>query len=244
MERSHSPWKVLIQASFYEAACLVGAALGSLLAALGLQLGAETMSLDPAILSRFGYLTGVGGILGASSVLFIAARAELPWNRVASESTRSSQGELGTNWMPIFVLALICFYPVLVDWTLGYFNPAARSAIKDSALPTEIDFVVLFVPLFVVVGSIASELFFRGWLWRGLREEWGFRRTILVTSAMFALINVTEGWVTIVLAFPLGLGYGIAREIGGGLRLPIIAHILYSGVFLVAPWLVKIIGAF
>jgi membrane protease YdiL (CAAX protease family) len=47
----------------------------------------------------------------------------------------------------------------------------------------------------IVVVPIAEELFFRGWMLRGLTAEYGTRRAVLVTSCLFALMHASNaGW--------------------------------------------------
>ena len=48
---------------------------------------------------------------------------------------------------------------------------------------------VLLGLLVVVVGPFFEELMFRGWVYGGLKEEWGERPAMLVSAALFAVIH-------------------------------------------------------
>ncbi len=58
------------------------------------------------------------------------------------------------------------------------------------------------VVLIAVIGPVWEEIFFRGFLFSGLREGWSFWPAALVSGFLFGLVHATEG-ITIVV--PLGI---------------------------------------
>jgi membrane protease YdiL (CAAX protease family) len=44
-----------------------------------------------------------------------------------------------------------------------------------------------------VVAPVAEEVFFRGFIYAGLRARWGVGWALAVTSAVFALVHLTPG---------------------------------------------------
>ena len=92
--------------------------------------------------------------------------------------------------------------------------------------------------LLLLLGTVATvcqagaeELFFRGWLQRALRRDWGAAAGLLVTAAAFALLHILGGaraplaLLNILLA---GILFGLLAERGGGLAAPIAAHAAYN----------------
>ncbi|HUF60589.1 MAG TPA: CPBP family intramembrane glutamic endopeptidase [Verrucomicrobiales bacterium] len=88
-----------------------------------------------------------------------------------------------------------------------------------------------FTPLLwlavVLAAPIAEELFFRGFLFEGLRRSWlGTAGTVLFTSATWSLIHLQYDLFFIALIFCLGLLLGWARAASGSLWIPLILHVL------------------
>jgi membrane protease YdiL (CAAX protease family) len=238
-------WRLVLQALLWEVGALVTGAAGTLISAMGLFVAAQATGQEfNFLLTRLEYVGSIVGILGRSGVLLFAARGEF----------RISQGTpgvllprpvtrlvgLGAGILTAFVVA----YPIAMAWMLLQMDSALARAIHDDDSPIRPDYLILFVPVFVFVGAVATELFYRGWLWRGLREVWGLPAGLLITSLMSSLPSVTIGGATaLAQAIPGTLAFGLAREIGGGTRLPIVLHAIYSSFFMAAPWLLKYAGA-
>jgi len=94
-------------------------------------------------------------------------------------------------------------------------------------------------PLFVLwlgtglLGPLFEELFYRGFLFSGLRRSrLGVSGTILTTAALFALTHYRYGVYGVIWIFVLGLVFGIARHRSDTIRLPILMHVTYNLIFL------------
>lgn len=85
------------------------------------------------------------------------------------------------------------------------------------------------LPLFTVVIAImpplAEEIFFRGWLWVGLRRHYGGFVTALITGGLFAAAHIDRGLLTVITLIPLAIILGVVRH-HCGLRASIIIHSL------------------
>lgn len=94
-------------------------------------------------------------------------------------------------------------------------------------------------PLFVLwlgtglLGPLFEELFYRGFLFSGLRRSrLRIGGTIITTAALFALTHYRYGVFGVIWIFVLGLVFGIARHRSDTIRLPIVMHATYNLIFL------------
>ncbi len=79
----------------------------------------------------------------------------------------------------------------------------------------------------VVVAPITEELLFRGFLHRGWSPSWlGTSGTIVLTSALWALLHQQYGWLGILFIFVMGLLFGWLRQRSGTTTVTIVLHAL------------------
>ena len=86
-----------------------------------------------------------------------------------------------------------------------------------------------YLPLFwialVVAAPLVEELFFRGFLFEGLRDSWmGSIGAVLVTSIAWAAIHMQYEMFQIVMIGTLGILFGIAKLKTRSLYIPIAMH--------------------
>jgi membrane protease YdiL (CAAX protease family) len=82
--------------------------------------------------------------------------------------------------------------------------------------------------VFIVLAPLAEELFFRGWLWTGLRKHWGVLPTGLMTAVMWLVPHLDRGIGTVVLLLFPALILTIARQVGKSVRATIFIHAIYN----------------
>jgi hypothetical protein len=94
-------------------------------------------------------------------------------------------------------------------------------------------------PLFVLwlgtglLGPLFEELFYRGFLFAGLRRSrLGISGTIITTAALFAFTHYRYGVFGVIWIFVLGLAFGVARHRSDTIRLPLLMHMTYNLIFL------------
>jgi membrane protease YdiL (CAAX protease family) len=98
--------------------------------------------------------------------------------------------------------------------------PSSMSAMYATANPAW-----LFWGALIVAAPLFEELFFRGFLFKGLETSFlGTAGTIIVTSGIWAAIHLQYDAYGIVTVFILGLLLGVARAQGGTLLLPLAMH--------------------
>jgi membrane protease YdiL (CAAX protease family) len=87
-----------------------------------------------------------------------------------------------------------------------------------------------FVPLLwfaVVVGApLFEEIFFRGFLFDGLRRSAGPVLAILITAASWAVIHLQYGGIELITIFAMGIVLGLARLKSGSIYPPLVMHAL------------------
>lgn len=92
-------------------------------------------------------------------------------------------------------------------------------------------YVIWFAATVAVGAPVAEEMFFRGWLWVGLRQRWGAWGTGLSTGAMFLLLHGVGGeWRLLVALAPVTVMLSLAREFGGSVRASLAVHLVNNGV--------------
>jgi membrane protease YdiL (CAAX protease family) len=81
-----------------------------------------------------------------------------------------------------------------------------------------------------LLGPIAEELFFRGWLWTALRRRWSVLPTAIATSALWLAMHLGHGTAYILLLLPSAVALSLIRHRCGSVRASAIAHIVYNSI--------------
>jgi uncharacterized protein len=164
----------------------------------------------------------------ASAVVQVGALA------LAAKLARWPAGEYLGLVRPATRPALIAI-AVLIVFLLGY-DALTYLLGRDIVTPFQLDTyrsardsgtLPLLWLTFVIVGPIAEEIMFRGFLFRGwVRSERSAIPAILIISALFAAIHVQYDWFGILQVFFIGLLLAIARWRSGSTLLTILMHVL------------------
>lgn len=101
-----------------------------------------------------------------------------------------------------------------------------------------------FASLAILVGLVplSEELFFRGWLWTGLRKHWGVLPVMLATTLPWLLIHMPDGLTRPLFLLPSAILFNLARHLCGGVRASIVVHVLNNLMALGLPMLVLWLG--
>jgi membrane protease YdiL (CAAX protease family) len=94
----------------------------------------------------------------------------------------------------------------------------------------------------VAIGPVCEEIFFRGWLWTGVRKHWGPLPTAVLTGTPWLVLHLSVGSITLVWLVPVAIILSIARHFGGSVRASIALHILYNSIIVISPWALKLAG--
>ncbi len=89
--------------------------------------------------------------------------------------------------------------------------------------------------LIVLLAPLAEELFFRGWLWTGLRQEWSPVGTALMTSGVWLFVHLDSGLWKPVFILPSAILLSLARHYGGSVRASLCLHAMNNALALLLP---------
>lgn len=143
------------------------------------------------------------------------------------------QGETVAIGCGLMVLSYGCntFY----NLTLAFFD-----------LQPQVDVIALFDevsspwPLFaagVVVAPVVEEIFFRGFVFAGLREQYGWKKAGLISAGMFTVVHLRPlSWVPI---FILGLIFAYLYRRSRSIWPAVVMHVLTNGISLGAAYLIS-----
>lgn len=136
------------------------------------------------------------------------------------------------------IVILISTYGAVV--TLGIFS-ASPNLIRQMTNANLV--IVATSALITVLGApVAEELFFRGWLWTGLRTRWGGFISAMVTSLMWLLAHIPEGIARMTLLLPLAIMLPFSRHLCRSVRAPVIVHICNNAAVTLSPWIALWLG--
>jgi membrane protease YdiL (CAAX protease family) len=178
------------------------------------------------------------GALGTASVLFFSARARA--TTIGFGDRREGLGNVPVERLSVILAlgAVIAAYAVLVSVA----SHRARPDQVSLMLSVSGWLTVTFLAIVVVVAPVAEELFFRGWLWVGLRGHWSAVPTAVLTGLLWDAIHIEGGIVRPLLLLPVALILSTARHFGESVRAPIALHALYNIIVLSPPWHLKWLG--
>ena len=98
-------------------------------------------------------------------------------------------------------------------------------------VPTDVDVVptVLLGLVVVLLAPVGEELFFRGFLFRAIRDRRGFWAGALVSSAAFGAVHYADGsWFFAPVMFVVGMCFAAIYERERRILSPIVAHLTFN----------------
>lgn len=135
-------------------------------------------------------------------------------------------------WMPFrtfrgywILVALGIAWGLGAGVVVGYLHPAARDWFTLPKAPIS---VVSSFLLVVVLAPVAEEMLFRGWLYTGLRQSFGFLPALVTTAILFALAHWEKTHLYAAAVLPIGFALGYVREKTGSTRASALFHALYN----------------
>lgn len=101
-------------------------------------------------------------------------------------------------------------------------------------------FFLGYAVMIIIVAPIAEELFFRGLVYTYLRDKYGVRLALLISSAFFGLMHMSV-WAFMG-TFLGGLGLALLYEKSKSLYTSILAHMVWNGIVTVVIFLYWTLG--
>ena len=209
-------WVLLAEAVPFAVSFVRGFATGFV---RGLTKGASQLEIPPTL----SHLLVTVGVFGVGIVLLYAD--SIRGRIVGGGDRRLGLGVAPIARLPIIIglSSVVVLYAALLDFAIYKYRPDLF--FQSSSVPL---WLALFDSLvLIVLAPLAEELFFRGWLWTGLRKHWGVLPTGLVTAIMWLLPHLERGSYVVLLLFP-ALILTIARQVGKSVRATIFIHAIYN----------------
>lgn len=125
---------------------------------------------------------------------------------------------------------LLLFLPIhlLYAYILSQFDQQVQPNLEELINSTNLPLVLLIAAAFVA--PFGEELFFRGFLFFGLRQRWGWKWAIGISAALFALAH---GMPTVLLpVFLLGIIFALLTHLSGSIWPAIFFHTLNNSLAL------------
>ncbi len=182
-------------------------------------LGNDTLQRAGVVLSLGLYVAFSLSVLGAAR-LRGGARG---WRSLVAWRAWNPVRDSRLVWV---LLVVTLGYSLGANIALEWLYPASKDWVQ---LPGGRSWSALFVLLAVVAAPVAEELFFRGWLYTGLRARVGATVTILVTAVLFALAHWEKTHLYALAVFPVGLALGLIRERTRSIGATMTFHAGYNG---------------
>ncbi len=163
------------------------------------------------------------------SMLILSMAIVSPLKKTRSWRSWAKWGRIDPRMMmAIIAIAIIAAVALLLwaNWT-DHFGMAIQMAEKTAAYPRYL--VILMIPLFAILNSVAEESVYRGVLQTALFE--GFQNhhlVILLQASAFAALHYASGFPNGAMGYAMVLGYGIMlgylKIWSQGMLAPIITH--------------------
>jgi membrane protease YdiL (CAAX protease family) len=174
----------------------------------------------------------LAAVLPLQLTLLLAARRR---GRIVGGGDRSAGLGLGPIRRPRLLAAfavaqILCVgaWAVLLATWLGHAPATANSRLlhEGAAAGGSILLGAIFVAE-VLLAPLCEELFFRGWLWTGLRRHWPALPVALVTALPWIALHALDGGLTrILFLLPAALFLSLARHYCNSLKASLTLHIL------------------
>jgi membrane protease YdiL (CAAX protease family) len=216
----YGPWSTIALA----AAVMFGSAMVAWMVLQAAGAAPATDALDDA---AFAY-----DILG--NLIVIAAIVKLADLRAPGQAARylalrRFDREAAWRWLGI-AAALFLSQGMIQTVLRGVLDMPYEANALDNASPG-----VPMVLALVLVGPVAEEIMFRGFVMEGLMPTRIGQSGALALSALaWALLHIQYDMISMILVFALGILCGLARLASGSLLLPILLHALWNGFSLLS----------
>jgi hypothetical protein len=149
------------------------------------------------------------------------------WADLGLRGFRPAAVGLGCGLMLLSLLFNLVYAAVL-----GLFNLQMQPDIQLLFTGTDYPLAVLFGG--AIVAPFVEEVFFRGFIFAGLRQRWDWKKAALASSALFALFHVMP--TSLAPIFILGLIFAFLYQVSGSIWPAILMHMLTNSVALLAAY--------
>lgn len=170
--------------------------------------------------------TAMSGVFAATGITCSVVRFREPFSSLGFVKTSSFKPYLFAVAMWIIGLSLLTFWVQTLVWFgVDVLVPpdTAKQAIDEAG-----GSIVATILLVGIIGPMAEEIFFRGFVLPGLVKKFGIIWALVISSVVFGLFHIDPG--AIVPTFALGLALGWVYIKTGSIWPAMFAHGLHNTV--------------
>jgi membrane protease YdiL (CAAX protease family) len=204
------------------AALILGGSMLLLLAATLQRLGLE---IDPSLVIVFGTM-----LLLIPVWYFTIFKYHMSWESLGLRPFHLKMVGLGCGLMFISMLFNLIYAAIL-----SIFGKQIQPDISPIFAETRFPWLILFGG--AVVAPIVEEIFFRGFVFAGLRTGWDWKKAALASAGLFALAHVAL--TSLLPIFILGLIFAFLYHISGSIWPAIFMHMLTNSLALSAAYAIS-----
>jgi len=195
--------------------------------ALGL-IGALAQRLTWSI--DLGLLVIFGEAILLLPIWYLAVRKyNISWEQLGLRPFKREAVAIGCGLMILSLLFNVGYAALL-----GLFDLQIQPDITMAFENTNYPLILLFGG--AVVAPIVEELFFRGFVFAGLRGRWSWQTAAVVSAGLFALVHFVP--TSILPIFLLGLIFAVLYQLSGSIWPAILMHMLTNTVALLSAYAV------
>jgi hypothetical protein len=182
------------------------------------------------------FIIAQGLVLVGAVWLFSARKYRAGWAQVG---LRGFSARVGCVWAAAFFIASYCARTLYVAVALAL---GLRLGVQQILTRLDVAGVGFLLTLLVgaVIAPLAEEIFFRGFMYGGLRARLGVRWAIIVTALFFAALHFS--WEFLIPILILGIFLALLYELTGSLYPGMILHVSNNLIALIAYFIAKAMG--
>jgi membrane protease YdiL (CAAX protease family) len=192
--------------------------VGGLLKRLG-------VSVDTSLVIIFGT-----GLLLLPIWYFTIFKYNSSWAELGLRSFEPKAVSLGCGLM-----LLSMFFNFIYGLILGIYGYQIQPDIGPLFSETRFPLLLLFGG--AIVAPIIEELFFRGFVFAGLRNRWDWKKAALLSAVLFALAHMVP--TSILPIFILGMIFAFLYQVSGSIWPAILMHMLTNAIALSAAYAIS-----
>lgn len=229
--KRESAWWLILVAIGWLILANIPAFFFGFITAVSVRAMGRTMATTPnalVLIELLGVL-GVGGIFLLASYLRgrIIGRGDI---------------RIGLSITPVFnwpLVIFLCAFTALYALFLAFAGFKVRPEILAQRLSRDLWLEALTLVAVCFLAPVAEELFFRGWLWNGLKEHWNLPLTASVISAIWLAIHLERGVFIAAALVPVAVLIALARYFGRSVKASIAVHMTLNVAGFMSPWIFR-----
>jgi hypothetical protein len=152
---------------------------------------------------------------------FVFRKYAVSWEMLGFRRLEGRMVALGCGFLALFYAFNVCYNSILLSFQLEGGQDLSPLFEQPDSLP----FVVFSA---VILAPLVEEVFFRGFIFTGFREKYGWKKAAAISAVFFSFVHLQL--LTALPIFLLGYIFAYVYQKSKSLWLPIILHASVNGV--------------